>query len=295
MFCLGWRQKAEAIRSELDEKQRVAQTVGKTCTYKLKLTPDQERAFQLILNRCRALDNAASEQRKRWWERGQGKKATLYQQKAELPGLIAACPDDDEINAQALQDVVLRVDRAFQVFFQRVSEGETPGYPRFQGQGRYNRFTFPQVGEHGGAQLTNGFLILSKIGRIAVRWSLPLEGAPKTIAIKQEADGWYACFSCADVPVQPLPSTGQEVAIDLGAEAFATLSDGTRIFFPVWYRKAERALKTAQRHVSRRIKGSNRRLKAVKLLATAQLKVKRQRLDFHHKTALAVVRVNDTI
>jgi putative transposase len=92
-----------------------------------------------------------------------------------------------------------------------------------------------------------------------------------------------------------LPSTGQVIGIDLGIEAFTTLSDGTRIFSPGWYRRAERALKTAQRRVSRRIKGSNRRRKAVKLLAKAHLKVNRQRQDFHHKTALALVRENDTI
>ncbi len=96
-------------------------------------------------------------------------------------------------------------------------------------------------------------------------------------------------------PYSPLPPTGQETGIDLGLEAFATLSDGTLSLHPGWYRKAERALKTAQRRVSRRKKGSNRRRKAVKLLAKAHLKVKRQRQDFHHKTALALVRDNDTI
>jgi putative transposase len=80
-----------------------------------------------------------------------------------------------------------------------------------------------------------------------------------------------------------------------GNRAFATLSDGTRIFSPGWYRKAERALKTAQRRVSRRKKGSNRRRKAVRLLAKAHQKVRRQRQDFHHKTALALVQQNDTI
>jgi IS605 OrfB family transposase len=97
------------------------------------------------------------------------------------------------------------------------------------------------------------------------------------------------------VPTQPLPDTGQECGIDLGIEAFATLSNGIRIFSPGWYRKAECALKTAQRRVSRRKKGSNRRRKAVTLLAKAHQKVRRQRADFHHKTALALVRANDTI
>ena len=93
----------------------------------------------------------------------------------------------------------------------------------------------------------------------------------------------------------PCPPLDRRPGIDLGIEAFATLSDGTRIFSPGWYRKAERALKTAQRRVSRRKKGSNRRRKAVTLLAKAHQKVRRQRQDFHHKTALALVRANDTI
>ena len=87
--------------------------------------------------------------------------------------------------------------------------------------------------------------------------------------------------------MQPLPPTGQETGIDLGLESFATLADGTMIHNPRCYRRAERRLKTAQRRVSRRKKGSNRRRKAVKLLAKAHQKVKRQRQDFQHKTALA--------
>src|SRR5262249_53494125 len=100
----------------------------------------------------------------------------------------------------------------------------------------------------------------------------------------------YVCFSCADAPLRPLPSTGQETGIDLGIESFATLSDGARIFNPGWYRNAERTLKTAQRRVSRRKKGSNRRRKAVVLLAKAHQKVPRQRQDYHHKTALDLAR-----
>jgi putative transposase len=88
---------------------------------------------------------------------------------------------------------------------------------------------------------------------------------------------------------------GQETGIDLGIDSFATLSDGTRNFSPGWYRQAERRLKTAQRRVSRRKKGSARRRKAVTVLAKAHLKTERQRADFHHKTALALVRANDVI
>jgi putative transposase len=57
-------------------------------------------------------------------------------------------------------------------------------------------------------------------------------------------------------------------------------------------------LKTAQRRVSRRKKGSHRRHQAVMLLAKAHQTVRRQRQDVHHKTALELVqlvREHDTI
>src|SRR6185312_16894190 len=104
-----------------------------------------------------------------------------------------------------------------------------------------------------------------------------------------------AILSCADVPTQPLAPTGQAIGIDLGLESFATLADGTMIHNPRCYRRAERRLKTAQRRVSRRKKGSNRRRNAVKLLAKAHQKVRRQRQDFQQKAALALVQQFDTI
>jgi putative transposase len=268
------------------------QTVRKTFKYKLKPSPEQERALAFVVRRCRELYNAALQERSEAWRKCRV-SVTVAQQSAQLPAVKEVRPEYRDIHSQVLQDVLTRLDRAFQRFFARVMSGEKPGYPRFRGANRYNSFTHKQFGN--GAMLDNGFLVLSKIGRIAVRWSRPLEGVPKTVTISREADGWYVCFSCADAPVTLLPPTGQETGIDLGLEAFATLSNGTRIFHPGWYRKAERALKTAQRRVSRRKKGSARRRKAVALLAKAHQKVRRQRRDFHHKTALTLVREYDTI
>jgi putative transposase len=198
------------------------QSVHKTYKYKLMPTPLQKRALETILSRCRALYNVALEQRKTWWQRGQGKGATYYQQAMELPDLKAACPEYVEINAQVLQDILRRLDKTFQAFFRRVQAGETPGYPRFHGASRYHSFAYPQYG--GGAVLAGGALRLSKIGRIRVRIHRPLEGSPKTVTISREADGWYACVSCSDAPIHPLPATLQETGIDLGLESFATVA-----------------------------------------------------------------------
>jgi putative transposase len=64
---------------------------------------------------------------------------------------------------------------------------------------------------------------------------------------------------------------------------------------PGYYRRAERYLAKRQRRVARRKKGCNRRKRAVVLLAKAHQAVHRQRQDFHHKTALSLVRAYDMI
>jgi putative transposase len=268
------------------------QATRKTYKFKLVPTPTQERELGRVLGLCRWLYNTALEQRITAWQRAHI-SVSRFQQEAELKDIRAEFPEYAGIHSHLLQDVLARLDKTYQAFFHRVKAGEKAGFPRYQGRDRWHSFTFKEYGN--GAALDNGFLVLSKIGRIAVRWSRAMEGMPKTVTISKEADGWYVCISCADVPVQSLPSAGHETGIDLGLEAFATLSDGTRIFNPGWYRQAERALKTAQRRISRRKRGSNRRREAVNLLAKAHQKVRRQRQDFHHKTALALVRANDTI
>ena len=267
-------------------------SIRKTFKYKLNPTPDQEQALAFVVRRCRELYNAALQERRDAWQMC-GVSVTSASQSAQLPAVKEVRPEYRDIHSQVLQDVLTRLDRAYQAFFRRPKAGETPGYPRFQGANRYTSFTYKQFGN--GATLDKGCLILSKIGRLAMRWSRPLEGTPKTVTIRREADGWYVCFSCADVPAQPLPLTGQKTGIDLGLESFATLADGSQIANPRIFRVAELNLKRAQRRVSRRKKGSNRRKKAVKLLAKAHQTVRRQRQDFHHKAALALVQQYDTI
>jgi putative transposase len=143
--------------------------------------------------------------------------------------------------------------------------------------------------------LDGGILNLSKSGRIRLRLHRPLHGTPKTVAISREADGWYACISCAEVPIAPLPATGQETGIDVGLKLFLITADGETVDNPRHYRKAERRLARAQRRVSRRRKGSTRRRKAVRLLKRHHQRVQRQRRDFHHNAALALLRQYDII
>src|SRR5215472_8253503 len=201
------------------------QRARKTFKYKLMPSPEQERTLETVLWHCRELYNAGLEERKAAWEKCHI-SVSFAMQSAQLPAIKEVRPEYRDINAQVLQDVLHRLDKTFQAFFQRGKNGETPGYPRFQGRNRYNSFTYPQVGEHGGAVLDGGIFSLSKIGRIRLRLHRPLQGTPKTVTISREADGWYACISCADVPSVPLPSTGRATGIDVGLKVFLITANG---------------------------------------------------------------------
>jgi transposase len=117
----------------------------KTYKYRLSPTPAQAQVLETVLSRCRMLYNVALEQRKTWWDRGQGQGATYYQQKAELPDVKAACPELAEVNAQVLQDVILRVERAYQDFFRRIKDGRDARLPALPRQGALYQFHLSAV------------------------------------------------------------------------------------------------------------------------------------------------------
>jgi len=263
-----------------------------TSKEKLRPTPTQERALDEVLWRCRDLYNAALEQRITAYQR-RHITVSRFEQEAELKAIRAEFPEYAAVHSHILQDVLARLDKTYQAFFRRVRRGEKAGFPRFKGRNRFHSFTYKEYGN--GARLDNGSLVLSKIGRISVHWSRPIEGTPKTVTISREADGWYVAISCADVPMKSLPPTGQETGIDLGLESFATLAHGQPICTPSYYRNAEAYLRRCQRRVARRKKGGHRRRKAVALLAKAHQHIARQRRDFHHKEARKLVQAYDVI
>ena len=83
-----------------------------------------------VLWRCRELYNAGLEERREAWRKCRV-SVTEAMQGAQLPGIKEVRPEFAEAHSQVLQDVLKRLDRAFQAFFRRVKAGEKAGYPPF--------------------------------------------------------------------------------------------------------------------------------------------------------------------
>jgi putative transposase len=186
-------------------------------------------------------------------------------------------------NFSSCQATLRRLDRAFAAFFHRVKAGETPGYPRFKGQNRFDTVEFPAQGE--GCTLDGSLVYFQHVGHVKIKRHRPIEGTIKTISFTREADGWAVVFSCESPDVEILPSPLPATGIDLGLKVFLVTADGREIVPPRHYRKAQKAFRRSQRAVAGRQKGSNRRKKAVERLAKQHLRVANRRRNFHHQVA----------
>jgi putative transposase len=269
-------------------------------SYKLLLRPTrkQEAALGACLEDTRQLYNAALEERREAWRRGRH-RVTFYSQDAQLKEIRAADPERyGRWSFTCERAAIRRLDRAFQAFFRRVKAGDKPGYPRFKGRGWWDSVEWPAGN---GARWDSAphpavtRVYLQGVGHVRVHQHRPVRGRVKTITAKREDGRWYVIVSCDEVPAEPLEPANATVGIDIGVASFLTGSDGTHVPNPRHLAASAGRLAAAQRDLTRKQRGSNRRRKAVAKVARLHGKVRHQRLDHAHKTALALVRDYDLI
>lgn len=292
----------------------------KAYKYRIYANKQTQEKLQWVLDRCRELYNAALSERKDAYQQYQrstiiaGSQRTVaatmvasqrvesisfYGQKRDLVEIKEVLrPEYQEIASHVLQDVLLRLEKAFRAFFRRMKNGEQPDYPRFQGRNRYDSFTYPDGAgwkldanarppDKKGMVRVN--LRLTKIGTVKLHLHRDLAGRIKTLTIKREGEHWYAIFTCEIGKPEALSVSHEDVGIDLGVTHFAALSTGEFIENPRHYRRAEKRLKKLQRALSRKKRGSHRRKKAVQAVAKAYRKIRNQRADFLHKESRKLV------
>ena len=138
--------------------------------------------------------------------------------------------------------------------------------------------------------MQGNFINLPMFGKVKVILHRPIpdEFKVKTASVTKKADGYYLTLSLEDktVPeIKPDFNPDKITGIDVGLKEFLTTSEGETVAIPQHYRKASSHLRVIQKRVSRRKKGSNGRLKAIKQLGKQHKKVADKRKDFHFKTA----------
>ena len=111
-----------------------------------------------------------------------------------------------------------------------------------------------------------------------------IEGDIKTLSIKKtKSQEWFITVSVEKEDKPFISNNKPQIGLDLGLKEYATLSDNIKIANMRFGKEYEYKLIKSHRLVSRRIKGSRSRKKAVILLSKVYDKVTNKREDFAHK------------
>lgn len=218
----------------------------KTYKYKLKLNKTQEKICESWLHSCRNLYNLALSERIMVYEMRK-KSVSKYDQYNQLPELKKLFPWFGEVYSDTIQEVLDRLDKAYQNFFRG------GGFPKFSKKGEYNSFTFKRS-----IKVNSKTIKLPKIGEVKYLNSRTIVGNPKTATIIKENNNWFICITAEyETAFETIEVDNQNpIGIDCGGVRFAALSNNTFIDSPEFKRPFEKELIVLQRKLSRQKKGS---------------------------------------
>ena len=265
-------------------------------SYKFRIYPNvlQTTQMQKTFGCCRFVWNHYLDLRKSKYENS---KETFSYNKCsqDMTLLKKSLSWLSDVDSTALQSSIRDLDTAFQNFFRRVKNGEKPGHPKFKKK-RDHRKSYKSKCVGTNIKIFDGYVQLPKLGLVKCRVSKQVQGRILSATVSQNPSGkYFVSLCCTDVEIDPLPSTGAAVGIDVGLKSFAITSDGVEYPNHRYLHKSERKLARLQRRLSRKTKGSKRREKARIAVARMHERIGNQRNDMLHKLSTDLVRQYDVI
>ena len=204
-----------------------------------------------------------------------------------------------QLDAQAMQHIVWRIDQGYQRFFASVKERKTGKPtskvrpPTFRKRVQYHSITLAQTGWR--YEGTNCLWLFGRLYRF--HHSRAIQGTIKTLTIKRLPTGRmeviFSCL-CEDQAIVRV-KTGQTAGFDFGLTQFLTGHNGHDIQAPQPLKQSLRALRKANRALARTQPGSHHRRQVRQRLAQAHAHIAHQRQDWHWKLAHDLCATYDTI
>ena len=194
------------------------------------------------------------------------------------------------MHSQSVQEVIQRLDAAYQRFFNRTAK-RPPKFKRFADM---TSIVFKQ----GGYSITDNCFYVNKLKRkFKFSLSRPIKGTVKRVSVKRSPLGDFYIVVVTDAEPARYRKThnGASVGIDFGLKTYLTLSDGTKMDNPRFLQNNLKQLRKASKKHSRSVKGSNHREERRKELNRIHEKVTNSRRDWQYKLAHELCREYDNI
>ncbi len=188
--------------------------------------------------------------------------------------------------SQTQQEVSRRLHDSIMRFFRLKKKDSKAGFPRFKSFNRVKSLCYPQHG----FWFEEKKLHITPFGEIQIKKSRELNGEIEALILKKEPSGkWYAVFAIELEKSEPKLHSDSQIGVDLGLLNFATLSNGTVIQNPRYFRELEEKLVFQQKRFSRKIKWSKNFSKQKIKVALIHEKIVNARKDFMHNLSTQLV------
>lgn len=128
-----------------------------------------------------------------------------------------------------------------------------------------------------------------------IRWSRDFEGEPISITLSKDPSNRYFVSFLVEEELEPYSQASEKIGVDLGVVDVLVTSKGFASGNPKYFAKYQARLKTLQRRLVKKQKGSNNRHKARLKVAKVHAKIADCRKDFLHKLTTQLVRENQAI
>jgi putative transposase len=194
-----------------------------------------------------------------------------------------------EVDSISLQASVEHLYDAYSRYYKKQNQ-----VPRFKSKKNPVQSYTTKV-TNGNVAIDGNRVKLPKLGWVRFAKSREVEGRILNATIRRNQSGKYFISLVAEVDIQALPKTHQEVGIDMGLKDFAVLSNGEQIGNPHFYEKLEKKLQKAQCTLSRRVKGSSNWHKQKQKVARIHENITNARNDFLQKLSWQLVKNHDLI
>ncbi|HYX09384.1 MAG TPA: IS200/IS605 family element RNA-guided endonuclease TnpB [Bacteroidales bacterium] len=261
--------------------------IHKSYKFRIYPTKEQESLLSKHFGACRFVFNRYLNSRKETYL--EEKKSLNYYDNAN--DLTVLKKDEQfvwlkEINSQSLQSSLRNLDTAYNKFFRKQTK-----FPRFKSKFDKQSFTIPQS-----VYIEDGKLRIPKFKKgIEINIHREIEGKLLFATISKSTTGKYYVSITCEVEYTPFEKTNSKVGIDTGIKDLAILSDG-KVYENIKTLKTNlKKLKFNQRQLSKKVKGSNSRLKQKSKLATVHEKVTNIRKDYLHKVSTEIIKNHDVI
>lgn len=187
------------------------------------------------------------------------------------------------VGSQAIQDVVQRIDKAYNLFFGNLKRKVKTSPPGFKKVKKYSSFTLKQAGW----KLLDGNRVRIQGREYKYSKSRDIPANVKTVTVKRDnlANLWLCFVVEENISQSNQTRTGNSAGFDFGLVTFLTASDGQKIASPLYYRQAMAELKQAQQNLARKVKGSGGWRKAKRVVARIYQRLVNRRRDWFFKLA----------